>query len=55
MDSRYRNWTGNIGVLRFGTWDNQTVYKPGVPQYVIKTINYQLVDNTEIVGLQKIR
>jgi len=52
LDNRLGNRTRNAGILRFGTWNIRTLYKPGSLKYVLKEINRYSVD---IVRLQEIR
>jgi len=52
LDKRNGTWPGKPGVLRFGTWNIRTLYKPGALHNIIQiTSNYR----TEITALQEIR
>jgi len=52
LDKRNGIWTGKPRVLRFGTWNIRTFYKPGALHNIIRiTSNYRI----ETTALQKIR
>lgn len=52
LDKRNGTWTGKPGVLRFGTWNIRTLYKPGALNNIIRMTNKY---KTEITALQEIR
>jgi exonuclease III len=52
LNNRLGNRTGNAEILRIGTWNIRTLYKPGSLQYVLKEISRY---NVDIMGLQEIK
>jgi len=38
LDNGLGNRTGNVGLLRFGTWNIRALYKPGALQCVIRQL-----------------
>ncbi|XP_025410755.1 craniofacial development protein 2-like [Sipha flava] len=50
LDNRLGNLTGNAGILRFGTWNIRTLYKPGSLQCVLKASLSRLVKKFEPIN-----